>query len=45
MKPDDAQGFITEIRERDGAEAWIIGDVKQGKKKALFTQQVTVIDV
>ena len=45
LAKDVANDFITELKELDGADAWIIGDVVEGERNAKITQDVQIIEV
>jgi len=45
LAKDVANDYIAELKELDGADAWIIGDVVEGERKAKITPDVQIIEV
>lgn len=45
MTPEDAKSFIEEYKQISGHDAWIVGDVVEGSRKGVVTENPTLIDV
>jgi len=42
---DKSEDFISEFKKNTGNNAWIIGDVRRGDKKAILADKIEVIEV
>lgn len=45
MRKEVALDFIEELRNLDDADAWIIGDVLKGNRKARIVDGVQIVEV
>jgi len=45
MRREVASDFIGELQSLDGANAWIIGDVMKGDRKARIVDTVQIVEV
>jgi len=45
LPKDKAQPFIQELKELDGEESWIIGDVLHGTRTATIAANVRILEV
>jgi len=42
---ENAEAFIKEIKEIEGCDAWVIGDVESGPRTAKIADNPTIIEV
>ena len=42
---DQSEGFLKEFKELTGHEAWIIGHVSNGDRKALLVENLEIIEI